>query len=304
MTRIAPTLCSLANSGILDAGRADVPRTLRFVHRHEVVQHAADGSVKNVAAYRLLMECSSIDVSSVGGETYTCRRMGWKPQGGPESRLPSLEGWTYRLDRAACDARTGLDGEGRAWGLPHERFEGLLDEAGRPVPLDPAYQVYSAFTYFHSFCGPHFASGEGAALKMVGDAVAVDLPEESPIHLGRVFLPASRFLHGDARLEWLGIGSVGGSACAVLRYSETGGRYLMRIRPLPLMRVKSVGATRLAAILHVDRGTGWTARSEASVVDIARTTMYGLAVDASTLITDVIIESVDEDRFLRELEFR
>jgi hypothetical protein len=128
-------------------------------------------------------------------------------------------------------------------------------------------------------------------LTHAGDRVRIEMSKESPVNLGAMFLDGSVFIHGTCYIELLGLGLVDGAPCAILRIEETGGGYRMRIRPMPGMTVKSVGATRLTADVHINLETGWVERTDATVVDVTKTTLFGVPVDVSTMITDIRIRA-------------
>ena len=98
-------------------------------------------------------------------------------------------------------------------------------------------------------------------------------------------------------MEFRGLSAVDGNPCAVLRMQEIGGRFRMLIRPMPVLRVKTVGATRLSATLFLDLATGWIRRAEATVIDVTKTTMYGIPVETSTIISDVRIRALSRDAY-------
>ena len=259
-----------------------------FISQHTVNQYAPGGRLIGQNSYELDIFCTPAEAETSGPDMYTCSRFAWDPHGKPQVTIPSLAGWSYPFEPSSFE-NNGLDAQGLMWGLPHAKFEGMKDNAGKAVPIDPQYQVYSAFTYFHSFCGSSVVVNEAHRLRKIGDRTSIDTPPESPVNLGSMFLPTSRFVHGKASMEFAALSVVDGNPCAVLRMQEIGGRFTMFIRPMPGLRVKSIGSTRVSATLFLDLKTGWIRHAEATVTDVTKTTMYGIPVELSTIISDIRI---------------
>ena len=130
--------------------------------------------------------------------------------------------------------------QGLLWGIPHGKFEGLGDSAGKKVSIEAQYQIYSAFIYFHSNCNGLGEGGVQDLRNIVDKTVADNSASESPINLGAVFLDGSTLKHGISTLEFNGLTVVDGASCAVVILDERGSGYVMLMKPRPLLRVNTV----------------------------------------------------------------
>lgn len=269
-----------------------------YIAQHGVVAHASDGKPKRVDNYKLHLMVEPGNRAAGEADKHTCVRFSVQMNGGPEVTIPSLAGWAYDFSMEMFTDE-GVDAQGLMWGIPHGRFEGLDDSASKKVSIEAQYQIYSAFTYFHSYCN---GLGEGGVqdLRKIGDKIVTDdSASESPINLGAAFLDGSIFKHGLSTLEFKGLSIVDGASCAVVSFDERGGGYLMLMKPMPLLRVKTVGGTYYGGDLYIDLASLWVRKATVTVTDITRTTMYGIPVDISVLVTTLTIRSVSKDEFDR-----
>lgn len=279
------------------------PRSLKeqyFVGQHRVNQHAVGGKLLNAHSYELDITCKPGNQDLGKPDTYTCSRFVFKPYTKSKVTIPSLENWYYSFDPSSFE-NDGLDSDGIMWGLPHEMFEGMKDSSGKEISIDPQYQVYSAFTYFHSFCGSNIVSNEASRLKKIGDRTTIEMPPSSPVNLGSMFLSNSKYDHGETIMEFSGLSAVDEKTCAVFRMWEIGGGYMMYIRPMPTLSVKTIGSTRIVATMFLDLETGWIRKAEATITDITKTTMYGIPVETSSIITDLQIQALSQDAFEKRI---
>lgn len=102
---------------------------------------------------------------------------------------------------------------------------------------------------------------------------------ESPINLGATFLDGSIFKHGVSTLEFKGLSIVDGATCALVRFDERGGGYVMRMQPMPLLREKTVGGTYYSGDLEIDLESCWVKKATVSVTDITTTTIDWVLAD-------------------------
>ena len=120
---------------------------------------------------------------------------------------------------------------------------------------------------------------------------------ESPINLGSRFLEGSKFLHGIETLEFKGLSVVDGKTCAVLGFGERGGGYVMYLKPMPILKVKTVGGTSYSGDIYIDLESLWVKKITATVMDMTKTTMFGIPVERSIPITTLTIRSVGKEEF-------
>jgi len=262
-----------------------------YVSKHEVVNHASNGRQKRVDIYTLHMTCRPGNHSSEKADNYTCEKFTIQTNGGSVVEIPSLAGWSYDFNTKDLTSE-GLDNEGLMLGIPHSKFENMTDDKGDTLSIEDQYQVYSSFIYFHSWCNM-LAEQCTQGLMKIGDKVVNDLSNlEHPINLGSKFLEGSKFIHGVETLEFKGLGIVNGISCAIFGVDERGGGYVMHMKPMPVLQVKTVGATRFSGDIYLDMDSLWVKKVIASVTDITQTTMFGIPVDTTVPITSLIIESV------------
>lgn len=279
-----------------DLGRERSEETQYYIGQYEVSMHASNGRLKRVDNYKLHLMVEPGDRSAGEADKYTCVRFSVQMNGGPEVTIPSLAGWTYDFSMEMFTDE-GVDAQGLMWGIPHEKFEGLRDSAGENVSIEAQYQVYSAFTYFHSWCNG-LGEKDVQDLKKVGDkTVTDDSAIESPVDLGATFLDGSVFKHGVSTRDFKGLSIVDGATCALVSFDERGGGYVMLMQPMPLLRVKTVGGTYYGGDLYIDLESLWVKKVTVSVTDITTTTMFGIPVAIAVLVTTQTIKSVSKAEF-------
>ena len=272
-----------------------------YLVQHEVVTHASNGKRKAVDMYKMRLMCKPGDRAA--GETadkYTCVNFSVKRKDTPEVTIPSLDGWSYAFSKQLLNEK-GLDSQGQMMGIPHAKFEKLTDSTGAKLPIELPYQIYSAFTYFHTCCNElsepdRFRNGI-QDLKRIGDKSVSNISYELPIDLGDNILKGSTYKTGETTLEFKGLGTVDDTACAVVSYEEVGGSWTTYIKVMPLMTVKSVGGTQIRADIYIDLVSLWVKKTTYIVTDITRTTLFGIPVDISTIVTTHTIKAVPEAEF-------
>ena len=142
------------------------------------------------------------------------------------------------------------------------------------------------------------AEGDAKGLKKVGDKTVTDNSGlESPINLGATFAEGSTFKHGVSTVEFKGLSIVDGMTCALVSFDERDSGYFMLMKPMPVLTIKTNGGTRYGGDLYIDLSSLWVKKAAVTVTDITKTTMYGLPVDVSVIVTTLTIESVSKDEF-------
>lgn len=259
-----------------------------FIVEFEVFSHASNGKRKNIDIYKLYITREA--------DKYICKKLSFKHNDNHEVSVPSLAGWSYYFDAKSLD-KEGVDDKGQMLGIPHSKFENLKDSADKKLGIEAQYQVYSAFTYFHSWCNM-IAEKYTNDLKRIGDSVVNDESAvESPVNLGSIFLDGSKFKHGIETLGFKGLGIVDDSTCAIIGYDERGGGFKMNIRPMPILKVKTTSSTRYLGDLYIDLDSLHVKKVDATIIDITKTTMYGMPVDITVPVTTLTINSVSKNVF-------
>jgi hypothetical protein len=263
---------------------------LSYVTQFEVAYHSSNGKLKWVDKFELNLTLNPSD-NSKGTEKFTCTKFSVQLKGGVNATIPSLEGWSYNFSLETLN-KEGLDEQGLMFGIPHSKFENLIDSNGKKLSIEAQYQVYSAFIYFHSYCS-QLADQSAKSLKKIGDQSINDLTGlESPVDLGKKFLNGSKFLHGIETLEFKGLGLIEGKKCAIIGFNETGGGYVMYIRPMPVLKVKTVGGTRYSGEMYIDLKSLNVKKVKVTIIDMTKTTMYGIPVEIAIPITSLTIKLV------------
>ena len=266
-----------------------------YITQFEVAYHSSNGKQKWVDKFELYL---TLEPSSSTGvmDKFTCKYFFAQIKGKPRVSIPSLAGWSYNFSLKSLNSE-GLDEQGYMFGLPHMKFENLIDSKDQKLSIEAQYQVYSAFIYFHSYCS-QLAEQSAQKLKKIGDQSVKDLTGlESPVNLGAKFLKGSKFLHGIETLEFKGLSVIDGKTCAIIGFGEKGGGYIMYIRAMPLLKVKTTGGTRFNGDMYIDLESLWVKKVNATIIDMTKTTMYGIPVEISIPVTSLEIRSVDQKEF-------
>jgi len=130
-------------------------------------------------------------------------------------------------------------------------------------------------------------------LKKVGDKVVNDLSTvESPVNLGKIFSKGSKFIHGIETIQFKGIGIVDNTMCAIISSNEREGGFNMKMKPMPVLRVKTKGGTYFGGDIYIDLDSLHIKRVQAMVMDITKTTMYGIPVQVAVPVTTITIKSI------------
>jgi hypothetical protein len=278
----------------LNGERSD--QTQFYISQHEVISFASNGKQKRVDTYTLHIICEPGKRSAGEVDKYTCKKFSVKMDSEPETTIPSLANWSYDFNPKSLTSE-GLDTEGLMLGIPHDIFENLIDNKGATLSIEAQYQVYSAFIYFHSWC--NMLAEQGAiGLKNIGDKIVNDKSTlEHPINLGSKFLEGSKFIHGIETLEYKGLGIIDGVLCTILSVDERGGEYVMHMKPMHILQVKKVGATRFSGDIYINMTTLWVKKVIATIMNITQTTMFGIPVDTTVPVTTLTIKSVTKNEF-------
>ena len=284
-----------------DLGGARSREPQFYLVQHEVATHASNGKRKAVDMYKMRLTCEPGDRAT--GETtdeYTCVNFSVKRNDTPEVTIPSLDGWSYPFSKQLLNEE-GLDSQGQMMGIPHTKFDKLTDSTGAKLPIELPYQIYSAFTYFHTCCNilaepDQFLKGI-QDLKRIGDKIVSNKSYELPIDLGENILKGSTYKTGETTLEFKGLGTVDDIACAIVSYEEIGGSWTAYIKAMPLMTVKTGGGTQIRADIYIDLASFWVKKATYIVTDITKTTLFGIPVEIATIVTTHTIKAVPEAEF-------
>jgi hypothetical protein len=72
------------------------------------------------------------------------------------------------------------------------------------------------------------------------------------------------------------------------------------MKPMPLLKIKTTAGTRFWGDIFIDLDSMHVKKVNANVIDISKTSMYGMPVDVTIPITTIKINSVSKEDFDKE----
>lgn len=230
-----------------------------YIQETRLVHMNAKGQRTGTETLTLRLRCVPSALRGKPGDEYTCLEFAWTKKDGTTVTVPALAGWSYVF------TETEADDHGQVFGIPHDRFRGLVDSSGAPVDVEHGYFVYNSFIDFHGF-NDVFArpmpDGRGIqALTVPGQSIVhAAAGTKPPVNLGEGIKPGSYFQNGEARLVFKGVGLVDGRACAIVGF-DSGESTLKMIMPLGTAGdIVTEGGSEYIGDLYVDLETRWVRR--------------------------------------------
>jgi len=246
-------------AGPFNLGGPLKPEVRYYVQTTEYISFDFDGRRTGIVTYIVKMKVVPGTLSGKGGDEYTVREFSVKTGNGEAETIPALAGWSYVFKSSA----TGRDEKGQVLGIPHDKFQGLVTNAGKKIAPVASYPIYNSFIDFHAFNDVFArpAAGGGAGIQdltAIGQVVRHHSAfSEPPVSLGSGIKEGSVFRNGDVRLTFKGIGLVDGAACAVIGY-DSGESTLKMIMPQPDGRdIVTEGGSQYVGDIYVDLGARW-----------------------------------------------
>jgi len=270
-----------------------------YIVQSELATHSNKGVLKSTDVYREHLKVEPGNRSGGEADRFTCKKFSVKREDTPEVRIPSLEGFSYDVNKDLLDTN-GIDQNGELYSVPEEKFEGLEDDSGAQLPFEVGYQVYSAFYYYHSYTDYAEPPPQGVGiqdLKMIGDRVVVEGSfSESPLP-GKLAKDSSFWKNGEITLAFNGLSIVDGKPCAVLGLDSGVCHWSMPMTYMPIMNLKTVGVSNYQADIHLDLESKWVRKLDMVLFEITTTTMWGIPVEKSIPVTKLSIRSIDKLEF-------
>ncbi len=263
----------------------------------EIITRASDGSKAKIETYSMRLMGKPASLSVGKADTWTCGWFALKIGEGPEVTIPAMVGWSYDFNRSV-----GIDEHGQVLGIPHAKFEGLIDSQGKKLDALVAYQVYNQFVQFHAFVDKFAAADpEGGTgiqdLKSIGERIVFDeFSDGLPLTVGSTIKEGSVYRPGVETLEFKGLSLVAGKPCALLGVDGGEGSYTMIIEVAPAVNVETVGGTRYFGDICVDLASNWLKKADITVVDVTETSIGGKVVANTTLESQYRIRANDRGR--------
>jgi hypothetical protein len=272
--------------GPFDLAGPRSPQIQYFQQETVFVHIGFDGKRTGAETYILKLKCVPATLSGKNGDEYTCASFQVRVGEGKPVSIPSLSGWTYVFSLSP----EGIDEKGQVFGIPHSKFENIVDGRGKALPPGIKYAVYNNFIDFHSFndvlASPTTAGGGIQDLRTIGQRIIHAAAfSEPPVNLGSSIKAGSVFRNGEMSLEFKGVSVVDGAACAVVGY-DSGESTLKMIMPLAADKdIVTVGGSRYKGDIYIDLGTRWVRKVTLDEFVVTETQMPGPApkIDAYTV---------------------
>jgi hypothetical protein len=265
----------------------------------ELATHSSKGFLKSTDVYREHLMVEPGNRSAGKADRFTCKKFSVKRGDAPEVTIPSLEGFSYDVNKDLLDAN-GIDENGELYSVPEETFEGLEDDSGAKLPFEVGYQVYSAFYYYHSYTDYAEPTSQGNGiqdLKRIGDRVILDGSfAESPLP-GKLAKDSSFWKNGEISLVFNGLSIVDGKPCAVLGLDSGVCHWSMPMTYMPIMNLKTVGVSNYQADIYLDLESKWVRKLDMVLYEITTTTMWGIPVEKSVPRTTLTIRAMSKEEF-------
>jgi hypothetical protein len=265
----------------------------------EVATHSREGVLKSTDIYRERLICEPGDRSAGEADTFTCAQFSVQRGDGPEVTIPSLEGFSYQVNKQLLDDAQ-LDEQGQLYGIPEAQFEDLIDSTGEKLPFEVGYQVYSTFFYYHGYTeyAEPIPDGKGVQhLTRIGDKIVHAAAFQETVIPGSLAGKGSFWKNGEVTLEFKDLGEVDGNACAILGLDWGECTWSMPMTVMRPMRLKTSGVSTCRGDIYLDLETRWVRKLVTTLSEETVTTMWGVPVDRSKPVTTLTIRVVNRDEF-------
>jgi len=265
----------------------------------KVVYLGEDGTRTIPVTVRLLLMCVPAGQVPQDGYRYTCAKLVIQKENEREVHVPALDGWSYLFKRTEDG---GFNQGGLVLGIDHGKFQGLKDDQGNALPPEGAYGMYNMFIDFHAFCN-QFAqrtmTKKGIQdLKSIGQKIVHESAFSEPtMRLSGSISEGSFFKNGEVTLEFKGVSTVDGVACAIVGFDSGDSSFNFLINPTPDMEIKTVGAAHYWGDLHIELDSRWVRKVEMGELTVSKVTLGDQQDIKSVMERRTIIRALDKDEF-------
>lgn len=223
-----------------------------------VVKYSPDGKKIGTDIYTLFLKCVPKNVSGEIIEEYTCKKFIVSLNNTPEVSIPSLNGWIHVFGRNI----NKVDKKNLVLGIDHDKFEKLIDEKGKPLPVESNYMVYNSFIDFHAFCNEFSQKtdqGNGIQdLKQIGQKIIHGAAFSEPtVDLGSNIKKGSYFKNGKITLEFKGLTVVKDEMCAIITFDSGESSFKMIFDAMPGVETTATGSSHYIGDIYIDLKTHW-----------------------------------------------
>ena len=229
-----------------------------YVQETRLVHMNMKGQRTGTEILTLKLRCVPSELRGKPGDEYTCLEFSLRKNDSEPVTVPALAGWTYVF----LTTTMGTDEKGQVFGIPHDKFENLVDSRGAKIDVEHRYFVYNSFIDFHGF-GDVFArpSPGGAGLqdlKVPGQSIVHAAAfTEPPVNLGKGIKAGSYFRNGEVKLAFKGLGFVDGRACAVIGFDSGESTFKMIMPMGPKADIVTDGGSEYIGDIYIDLETRW-----------------------------------------------
>ncbi len=271
--------------------------TQYYAMESKLTKFAYDGTRTGTDIYRLYLRCVPGDPSSPKGDEYTCLRFTVQSDSSREKIIPSLTNWQYFIK-----VNQNKKDSGELFGIDHNKFEHLVDDSGKALPLENQFHVYNAFVDFYSMSvfSEKTNSGKGVQdLKRIGDRIIHGASYSKPAEdLGSQVAKGSHFENGQITIEFKGLSLVNNKTCALLGYDSGASSFYMLMKTIPNMEVKTKGSSHYFGDIYKDLNGGWIQKAGLYELVISQTTVPGMDNKINSVVERTItINNVPEIKF-------
>ncbi len=287
--------------GPIDLAGPRSAQTQYFLFENQVVQVGLDGKRTGAQTYVLKLKCVPAALAGKPGDEYTCRRMTIQSSPEKPASIPALDGWTYVFMLTP----TGTDAEGQVLGIPHAKFEGLVDDRGRKFAPAVSYMIYNNFIDFHSFndlLSRPTLEGKGIQdLTRIGQKITHAAAFTSPaVNLGTNIKPGSFFKNGEVTEELKGLGLVDGAPCAVVGYDSGESTLKMIMAMGANADIVTEGGSEYAGDFWIDLSSRWMRRLVLNEFIVSRTSLPGGGKLEAYTVRHLSIRNVSREEYEKD----
>ena len=265
----------------------------------KVVYLGEDGTRTVPVTVRLLLMCAPAGQASQDGYWYTCAKLVIQKENEREVHIPALDGWSYLFKRANDGS---FNHGGLVYGIDHGRFQGLKDDEGNALPPEGAYGMYNMLIDFHAFCN-QFAqrtmTKKGIQdLERIGQKIVHESAFSEPtLQLSGNISEGSYFKNGEVTLEFKGLSTVDGVACALVGFDSGDSSFKFSVNPTPDMKIKTVGAAHYWGDLHIELDSRWVRKVAMGELTVSKVTLGDQQDIKSVMERRTTIKALDKDEF-------
>lgn len=278
-------------------GEQRSPGTRYYTLDNRNIEIDSDGSRGEPTTFRLWVEVRARQEDPDGPLSIrcVCRRATITTGDEVSRRIPSFQDYGY-------DLHLGVDREEQLFGIPHQDFSDLVDDAGEPLDLMEGFQLYGSFVDFHMF-DTFTATGEDgfdsnlSSVRRIGQHESTEVGMEVPIHLEPSVLEGSTFRNGTTSLAFQGVTLADGKPCALIEIGSSDGSFELILAPRPGVRMTATGGASYNGELFLEFESHWMNRLEFREFVVSKISMGPMSIGNSITERLVRIRAVNRESF-------